>query len=260
MHAKPGSELWWPFGPPSPEAPLRLLCLPHAGGGASVFGPWRKAAGLRIQVCPIQLPGREARIREAPFRRMSPLLDALVDVLRPRLAPPYALFGYSMGALIAFELTHRLGAAALPLPRVLFLAASAPPHLRNTEHPLHALPDDRFREALRDLNGTPAAVLDHDELMELMLPALRADFELTETYARAPGEPLDTPIVAFGGTSDPGVPVADLEAWGSQTRAGFRAVTLPAGHFFMESHAAELLREVRAELDARDGAGSDVRA
>ncbi|MFN8178109.1 MAG: alpha/beta fold hydrolase [bacterium] len=249
MHAESNPDVWWPLGPPRPASPARLICLPYAGGGASVFRSLRRAAGERLDVCPVQLPGREARIREAPFRNMASLAETLVDVLRPRLASPYGLFGYSMGALIAFELTGRLAAAGLPPPRTLFVAAATPPHRRKNEA-WHRLPDDRFREALRDLNGTPDAVLEHEELMALLLPTLRADFELCETHPSGRREAVDVPIVAFGGTEDPSVPLEDLRAWAELTRAGFRAITFPAHHFFLEARAAELLRHVLAEWDS----------
>jgi len=240
---------WWPFGPPAVPARPRLFCLPFAGGGASAYRTWRRTPEHGVDVCPVGLPGREARIREAPFRRLGPLADALVEVLRPWTSSPWALFGTSMGALVAHELAHRLPAAGAPAPRALFVAAAiAPDRRRRTGTPLHALSDAGFTDALRRLAGTPAEVLEHAELMELLLPALRADFELYETADDPPRAPLDCPIVAFSGARDAEVPAEDLAAWSARTRGGFRAITLEAGHFFLDSHASELLHEIAHEL------------
>jgi medium-chain acyl-[acyl-carrier-protein] hydrolase len=249
MHVRRETEVWWPYGAPNPASPVRLICFPYAGGGASLFRSWRRASAPALDVCPVQLPGREGRIREAPFRRMDVLSAAVVDRLRGRLIPPYAFFGYSMGALIAFEVARRLDEERLPLPATLFVAAAAPAHRARNKAPLHGLPADELKEALRSLRGTPDEVLEHPELMELMLPTLAADFEVCETFAPAAPVALRVPIVAFGGTDDASVPEEDLAAWADLTRAGFRSLRVAAGHFFLESHSAELLRHVTTALD-----------
>ncbi len=241
---------WWPFGAPRESARVRLVCLPYAGGGASVYRAWSRASDPDIEVCPLQLPGREGRIREAPYRRVEPLVEALLPVLEPVLSRPWAIFGYSMGALIGFEIAKRLVAEERPAPLALIAAAARPPHRMRTAHPLHALADGDFTAALRDLKGTPEAVLSHAELMELLLPTLRADFELCETYVCRYKEPIACPITAIGGTRDPNVPLEDLHAWGDLTTAGFRAFPLEAEHFFLESHASEIRLRVGEALSA----------
>jgi surfactin synthase thioesterase subunit len=250
---------WWPLGPPRETARERLLCFPYAGAGASVFRSWRPALETWLDVGAVQLPGREARIREPAFRRMTPLAEALSDVLQPWLRAPFAFFGYSMGALVAYELAHRLREARRPGPRALFVAASAAPRRVPRPDPLHPLPDDEFKAALRDLEGTPEEVLAHAELMELLLPTLRADFEVCETYVLAEREPLDCPIVAFRGERDASVPADALEAWRPLTRGAFRAVAVAAGHFFLASHAAELQRRVRETLREAGAAARGTR-
>jgi len=246
-------EAWWPFGAPSSAAGARLICFPFAGGGASVYRAWRRSSPPGMDICPVQLPGREGRIREAPFRRIEPLIDLLAESLPPGLFPPYAFFGHSMGALIAFELARRLVDRGHPPPAVIFPSAARPPHRMRRSHPLHALPDEAFRAALRDLEGTPDAVLEHEELMELLLPTLRADFELCETYEYRGPDPLACPVLAFGGSEDPNVSPEELRGWGEMTRGGFRDLILPGGHFFLETHSEEILRRVREAIPASGG-------
>jgi medium-chain acyl-[acyl-carrier-protein] hydrolase len=245
MSADSPERTWWPHGAPQASPPARLICFPFAGGGASVYRGWRRASEPALEVCPVQLPGREGRIREAPFRRIEPLADLLVEVLRPRLFPPYAFFGCSMGAFVAFELAHRLAAAKLPTPRALFVAAAGPPPRRRCREPLHRLADDAFLTAVRNLDGTPDEALANAELMELVLPTLRADFELCETYESPERDPLPYPIIAFRGADDPSVTHDEVLGWEGLTRGGFRLVTLPGGHFLLESRSAELLRRVQ---------------
>jgi surfactin synthase thioesterase subunit len=243
---------WWPLAAPADPDDVRLFCLPYAGAGASIYRAWTRETG-RATVLPLQLPGREARIREEPFRSMGEAADAIAAILRPWVEKPYALFGASMGALLAFEAARRLERAGPP-PRVLFVAAAAAPHRRRVDKPMHLLPDDRFRAALRELEGTPEAVLEHDELMELLLPTLRADFELCEKYLPQSIDIVSIPIVAFGGAADASVPRADLSAWSDVTTAGFRERRFPGGHFFLEANGPEVLADVRAELAVADDA------
>jgi surfactin synthase thioesterase subunit len=211
-----------------------------------VFRSW-KSAVAPVQVCPVQLPGREGRIRERPFTSMEELVPALIEVLRPAAIPPWGIFGYSLGAGVAFEVVRRLPEAGIPLPCALLVAAAAAPHRSRRSGELHRLDDAAFREALRDLEGTPEEVLEHEELMELLLPTIRADFTIHETHRPGPPSRVDVAVTAFGGTGDSSVPLDDLRAWGEVTSSAFRAVTFPAGHFFLASHGEELLRHV---LDA----------
>lgn len=217
-----------------------------------MYRAWRREAAAGLEICALQLPGREARIRETPFRRIGDAVSAVSAELRPFLDRPFAFFGYSMGALIAYELVRALRSDGGVGPIALCVAAAGAPRDRSgaNERRLHALPDAAFKDALRELSGTPEAVLEHEELMELMLPVLRADFELHETY-RIPeaGElRLDCPILAFGGDDDPNVPREDLEAWNACTSAEFRAVIYPGHHFFFETSATPMLRAVSSAM------------
>lgn len=248
---------WWPAGSLRPGARARLFCLPFAGGGASLFHAWRGRARAGLDVVPLLLPGREGRIREAAFRGIDPLLDALGPALAPLLSPPgagdsavpYALFGHSMGALVAFELAHRLVRSGAPAPAHLFVSGARAPQLPPTgDPPLHLLADAAFEAALREFNGTPEAVLADRELMELLLPTLRADFELCETYRCAQSEPLPCPITAFGGERDRQVDIEALQAWRACAGAGFAATVLPGDHFFVLAQGARVQAQIEEQL------------
>lgn len=247
------SDPWWPFGAPSRKERARLICFPFAGGGASVYRSWREAGPAGLEICPVQLPGRERRIRETPFRRVRPLVDRFMERASGEIPRPYAFFGHSMGALVAFELARELQDRRLPGPDLLIASAARPPHRMRRADPLHALPDQDFRAALRDLQGTPEAVLEHDELMALVLPTLRADFELCETYEYRDGRPLGCPILVIGGTNDPNVSPEVLREWDRMTQAGCGELILQAGHFFLDEHGGAILKRIEEEMTRAAG-------
>jgi medium-chain acyl-[acyl-carrier-protein] hydrolase len=224
----------WLLRPLCPgEARLRLFCLPYAGGGASAFRVWTQAIAPQIEVCPIQLPGRENRLLEAPFTDVGALVDALATALEPAIDRPFALFGHSLGALIGFELIRHFRRRGWPGPVCFFASACRAPQLPRPGEPIHALPEGAFLDALRRLKGTPERLLQDRELMQLVLPALRADFALVETYAYAPGARLDCPVAAFGGEADTTVGLADVAGWADQAGRDFSLRMLPGGHFFL---------------------------
>jgi myxalamid-type polyketide synthase MxaE and MxaD/epothilone polyketide synthase D len=175
-------------------------------------------------------------------------MDAAIASLEPALAGlpdrGFALFGYSMGGLIAYELTRSLEARNGPRPFALMIAACRAPHLPDRRRKLHRLPDAALRRALDRYAGTPPELLEDEELMELVLPRLRADFEVCETYAWRDAGPLATPIAVFGGEADRSVSKQDLDAWRRHTRAGFRLRRFPGGHFFIQQHEAALAASV----------------
>jgi medium-chain acyl-[acyl-carrier-protein] hydrolase len=231
-----------------PHASLRLFCFPYAGGGASLFRLWSKALPAEIDVCPVQLPGREGRLKENSFTRLTPLVQALDQALHPYLDIPFAFFGYSMGALISFELARHLRRNHNPCPHHLFVAAHRAPQLPK-EHPdLHQLPEQAFLDALDRLGGTPTSVSQHAELMKFILPMLRADFALCETYVYSNEPPLDCPITAFGGEQDTHVSIASLSAWREQTLRQITLNILPGNHFFLQSQQSLLLQAISQEL------------
>jgi len=230
------------------QASLRLFCFPYAGGRASLFRTWSDQLPTTVQVCPIQLPGRGSHTRQPPFTQISPLVEALAEALLPHLDQPFALFGHSMGAIISFELARQLRRERRPEPVHLFVSGARAPQVSDRDPPIYNLPDSELLEKLRRLNGTPQEVLEHPELVQLVLPILRADFEAIQTYAYAPGPPLGCPISAFGGVDDHEVSCEHLEAWREQTTAGFRLRMLPGDHFFLQAAQPLLLRTLSQQL------------
>ena len=174
----------WLLNPaPKPGARLRLYCFPYAGAGASALHAWAKTLPREIEPLLVQLPGRESRLREAPFENMPALLDALAGALLPALRAPYALFGYSLGALVAFEFARRLQQQSAPAPLRLLAAARRAPHLPNPDPPISQLPAEDFAAAVqRRYNGIPQVIWENPELLGLFLPTLRADIALGENY------------------------------------------------------------------------------
>lgn len=237
------------------EPSLRLFCLPYAGGSASVFRDWPDRLPKSVEVCAIQLPGRETRLSEPAFTRLHPLVQELAQALLPSLDRPFAFFGYSVGALIAFELVRHLRARYRMRPAHLWAAACPAPQVPDADAPIHTLPEPDFRERLRRFNGTPADVLEHEELMAMVSPILRADFALRETYAYVADAPLDCSITAFGGLQDREVSEAALSAWQEQTSRSFRLRMLSGNHFFLHSSQADLLQAVYADLRLHAGGG-----
>jgi medium-chain acyl-[acyl-carrier-protein] hydrolase len=232
----------------NPQARHRLFCFPYAGGNASIFRTWAEALAPDVEVGAIQLPGRSNRIQEPPFTWLPHLLPALLPALVEHMDKPFALFGHSMGALIAFETARHLFRQYDLTPVHLFVSARRAPHLPLARPPLHALPSAQFIQALQDLNGTPEIVLRDAEFMKFLLPLLRADFTLTETYVYDTEEPLSCPISVFGGTGDRLVKPRELEAWKQHTYGPFRVQMLPDGHFFLHSQQTALLDLIATHL------------
>ena len=243
----------WLLPEPPADAALRLFCFSHAGAGASVYRPWvAELAASGVAVCPVQLPGRENRFGEQPFRTLPTLMAALTDALAGYASVPFALFGHSFGALLAYELVRTWRREAGPTPEHLFVSGRIAPHLRDPRDRLHVLPDRELLGHLRSLGGMPAAVLDNAELMTLQLPLLRADLTVNETYvheARHAAAPrLSVPISAFGGSEDTKVDAEELRAWGAHTSGTFVARFLLGGHFYLQTCRPRLLECVVADL------------
>ena len=239
---------WLAVSTLNPRARLRLFCFPYSGAGPSIFRAWLRSLPADIEVCPVRLPGRENRIDERPFTEMTSLVPATANALRSYLDRQFAFFGHSMGALLSFELARYLRRVCGASPVQLFVSGHGAPQLRDDEPPRYALPEAEFVAKLRELHGTPDEVLDNLELRQLLLPILRADFEVCETYVYEHDEPLDCPIAAFGGADDAYVSRAHLEAWRPHTRATFSTRLLPGDHFFLNSAPVQLLRLIAADL------------
>lgn len=240
---------WLACHTPNPKAKLRLFCFPYAGGGALVFREWADILPLSVEVCPVQLPGRGGRLKETPINGLPQLVEVASKALLPYFDKPMAFFGHSMGGLLSFEIARRLRKEHDIKLLHLFVSGSRAPQLPDPNPPIHMLPNEAFIEELNSLNGTPADVLQNPELMQLMLPALRADFAITETYTYQPDSPLGCDLIAFGGLQDKEVSQGEIEAWREQTNGLFTLKMLPGDHFFLNSARSLLLRILSRDLD-----------
>jgi surfactin synthase thioesterase subunit len=247
---------WIRWYQPRPDARFRLVCMPHAGGTASFFLPMTAALGAATEVLAIQYPGRHDRIEDPLIASIGALAEELCAVLLPRIRFPFALFGHSMGALAALELAGRLEAVGLP-PAWLFVSGAGAPVPR---------PDRRFREAddtrlmaeLRRLSGTDPKALASQQLLRLLLPAIRNDIAAAETYKPREGTLVTCPITALVGDADPVVSVDDARAWSAFTRAAFDLEVFTGGHFYLarqRHHVAEAItrRLATSGADPRQG-------
>jgi len=241
-------DLWIQRPRPRPGARLRLLLLAHAGGGASAYRGWADAFPEEVEVCPVQLPGRENRLREQPHERIGPLVGDLARALEPWRDLPYALFGHSTGALIGFELARHAERAGAPGPVHLFASGRRAPDVPSRQRDLHALPDGEMIADLKELGGMPQALLDHPELMQLLLPLLRADLALTETYTPTPGATISAPITAYTGAADGKVAEEDARGWERHTTAGFALRTFPGDHFYLFAERDRVIQSLTADL------------
>ncbi|MFE2295596.1 thioesterase II family protein [Streptomyces sp. NPDC059452] len=218
---------------------VRLVCFPHAGGSASAFVGLSRALGGHLDVLAVQYPGRQDRRREAPYRSITEHADALAGVLGPLTGAPYALFGHSMGAVLAYETARRLAAAGRPEPLRVFLSGrGAPSPLPGAHDRLGS--DAEILAAVRRLGGTGQGVLENPELLAMVLPALRADYGALGAYRWDGGPPLGCPVTVLVGDADPVVGVEEAAAWRGHTTGAFAMRVLPGGHFYLDEQAADV--------------------
>ncbi|MFJ9626140.1 thioesterase II family protein [Streptomyces sp. NPDC101175] len=242
--------LWLRRFHPSQEATARLVCFPHAGGSAAFYFPLSAFLHPQVEVVAVQYPGRQERHSEAPAPDIETLAEAVAAVLAPSWDTPTAFFGHSMGALVAYETARLLRAGSGTAPTEFFASGRRAPSALRDER-LHLAADrDLLAELVRQ-GGTPQAVLDDPELVELILPALRADYRAVETYRHRPGAPLDTPVTVLVGTDDPKVTPAEAHAWQDHTTGPTEVLTFSGGHFFVLEHRDRIGALVRDRLTQR---------
>jgi surfactin synthase thioesterase subunit len=235
---------WLPGGESAQGS--RLFCFPYAGGGAAAFAGWRLA---RVAVCPIRLPGRESRTAEAPFERLGVLVESLAAAIEAYLDRPFAFFGHSMGAAVAFELARLLRKRGLPQPRLLIASGARAPQFRRNHTPPADPSEEQFLAELRRLGGVPAEALEDPAVLRAILPALTADAALYRRYIYTEDAPLSLPIRAYGGNADPNILPEHLHAWQEQTTAAFGVRLFAGGHFFLHQSRAEVLAALAADLE-----------
>ena len=238
----------WLIGKRQSAPRLRLFCFSYAGGSASAYASWQAALGPQVEVCAIQLPGRDMRMAEAPCTSLDQLLPQLLRAVQGVDGMPFAFFGHSLGALVAFELTRLLRRHGMPLPQRLIVSGACAPRCRDTTRQLHSLPDAAFIDALRAYEGSPAPVLDNADLMELLLPMIRADFQIGERYLYRPSLPLPLPITVFSGTRDGHVPQQGARSWEQESSVSCTVQLFEGGHFFIHTAQAAVLDCLAATL------------
>jgi medium-chain acyl-[acyl-carrier-protein] hydrolase len=238
------------------DAGVRLFCFHHAGGSAAVFREWPRLMPAVIEPVAVQLPGRADRFTETPFDSMPELVAALTGELAPLLGQPFAFYGLSMGAKIAWALAHRFRDLALPAPSALYLASTASPGL-DGQHPFRW--QDDIVGYLRLMGGTPPEVFDQPEFLDSMLPMVRADLTLVDSFRFRPAVPLDMPIHAFAGAQDAEGGPERMSGWRSETRGRFDLDVVKGGHFFDPAGELRVIRTVAAELVMGIGSHEDGR-
>lgn len=242
---------------PRPACELRLICFHHAGVGAAVYRPWALQMPAEVEVCAIELPGRGSRLREAPLDSVQKIVTELLQGLQPELDRPFVFFGHSMGAVLAFEAAIALAAAGHAVPDHLFVSGRRPPCVPDPWPPLSELPDADFvAEVNRRYGGIRPELLQHPDVMELLLPALRADIRALDRHpAQAVQHILPCPITALGGDADAMTPASHLEAWRPLTAAGFTAKLYRGDHFYLDARRGEVLADIAAALRVADFSG-----
>jgi len=229
-------DLPWLHRPrPLAERRAWLVCFPHAGRSGTMFRSWAPLMPDGIELCGVNLPGRESRFAEPLPADLRVLAGSIAEALRPVIhGAPAAFFGHSLGGLLAFEVSRRLRDTGVDKPQHLVVSGCRPPHVPGIGG-VSALPDGELVAELRRLNGTTDEVLASPAALQLLLPVLRADFALAEDYTCPPGEPLPCPITALVGAGDPDLDASVLSRWSEQTAAAFNLRTFPGDHFFLES-------------------------
>ncbi|MFD5315639.1 thioesterase II family protein [Streptomyces sp. NPDC127098] len=232
---------------PQPDSPVRLVCLPHAGGSASFYFSMSRALAGTAEVLAVQYPGRQDRLKEPPLETVQQLADAVYAALLPWADRPLAFFGHSMGAVVAFETARRLEREKGLVAPALFASGRRAPATRRAET-VHHRDDEGLVAELRNLSGTNSQLLADSEIMRMVLPAIRADYRAIETYVRPPGPGLRCPLHVLTGDADPKVTEAEAEAWREETEGPFDLRVFPGGHFYLTEHQEAVTATVAATL------------
>ncbi|WP_424893223.1 thioesterase II family protein [Streptomyces sp. XH2] len=241
--------LWIRRFHPRPDSRVRLVCLPHAGGSASFYFPVSRAMPDTVDVLCVQYPGRQDRRTEPLLDSVQALADKVYEALLPWTDRPIALFGHSMGASLGYEIARRLEQERDIVPAALFASGRRAPSAHRDET-VHLRDDDGLVAEMRGLSGTNPELLGDEEVLRMILPAIRADYRAAETYRWNPGPALRCPVTTFVGDDDPKVTVEEAAAWSGHTEGPFTQKVFPGGHFFLAQHQTEIVRLMAAQLEA----------
>ncbi len=230
---------------------MRLFCFPYAGGGAATYRLWPAALPTWVELVAVQLPGTESRVREAPLQAIQRMVDEFAPLIAARSDLPFAFFGHSLGSILAFEVARALRRAGSRMPELLLVSGRRPPRVPDRHSPLrHLSDDDLVAQISTRYGGIRHEVFQHPELMALLLPGLRASITALETHEFVDEAPLQCPVFAFGGASDPMAPPPDIEAWRAETAGPFTSRIFPGEHFYLLHTPAPLLAEIARALRA----------
>ena len=228
---------------------MRLFLFPYAGGGPASFWKWSGGFPNLIEIWIAHYPGRGSRYNEAPAKKMSGLVEEISRAIPPFLDKPFAFFGHSLGGLVAFELTHFFRQKGMPQPIILFISACDALQLPDPHPAFQRLPDPEFVKALQELNGIPEEFANQPEFLETLLPTLRADFEVAESYQYDPSkQPLGCPIIAFGGSDDLHISREQMEGWASHTNSRFESIYFPGDHFYLNSAKDKIVQSITQKM------------
>lgn len=253
LHPSVPVSPWLVFPKQNARAKTRLFCFPYAGAGPVVYRAWPESLPQAVEVVTVHYPGRESRFREPLFETLQPLVDTLSVHILPYLDRPFAFFGHSMGALVAYELARKLRARGASLPVHLFVSARRAPHIPERLPPIHKLDDVAFTEAVQQrYNGIPPVILEDGELLALFLPMLKADFSVIETYRYHPEAPFDFPITIFAGEQDPGINQQELDGWQDHTTRPLVRYSFPGDHFYLQNQRSALLQTLSISLNGNE--------
>lgn len=248
---------------PAPDRRLRLFCLHHAGGAASSFGGWAEQLGDGVDVLPIQLPGREARISEPRLRRMDTLVDQLASELGGYLRPPFAFYGHSMGALVGYALTEALQAGGRPLPDKVLVGAYPAPHRHRFIQDVPTMSPEELLALMQRIGGMSELVLRYPAWRDAAVALTRDDLLACHSY-RPGAEPIPCDLHAFAGDRDPVMALTEAAGWARYTAGQFQLHRVPGGHFFVQDAPAEFFGTLRGALGlpgpvgTRSGAAAPV--
>lgn len=219
---------------------ISLFCFPYAGGSATIYNKWRKYIDSCIEIVPVELSGRGKRFNEPLYDNINDVVDDMYHILKESINGPYALFGHSMGSVIAYDLAYRISNSDLPNPEYLFLSGRKPPHIEKREKIIHTLPDEEFKNEIINMGGTEKEVFENKQLLELFLPIMRSDFRIVENYRYMEKSPLDIKIIGLYGDEED-IDYSEAKEWSIHTRKDCRIFEMKGNHFFINDSTKEIV-------------------